>query len=117
MKVSKGRRKATQETLSLAFQPSLRDYSSSISRPRIASSADFSHPFGTVVAFPQPLQDRPVFSSAGIANSTLKQPVVAPRQRETISIVKLQSEIALSCPYEETVWFHRMASPRDPGTH
>jgi hypothetical protein len=42
---------------------------------------------------------------------------VAPPQREKISTVKLQSEIALSCPYEETVWLHRMASPRDPGTH
>jgi len=33
------------------FQPSLRDYSSSISRPRIASWAKFSRPYGTFFEF------------------------------------------------------------------
>jgi hypothetical protein len=48
---STARLKACPDTKHSRFQPSLRDCSSSVSRPRIASWAKFSRPFGTFVAF------------------------------------------------------------------
>jgi hypothetical protein len=49
--VPKGRLKAAQNMELAEFQPSLRDYSSSINLPRITSWAKFNRPFGTFADF------------------------------------------------------------------
>jgi hypothetical protein len=49
--VPQGRLKAARNIELAEFQPSLRDYSSSINLPRITSWAKFSRPFGTFSDF------------------------------------------------------------------